>query len=149
MRDDPCVPVRTWLRPSTYRELTGHARRRGVSLDLLLSKLADASLHPVDWPGDQTVKPTRKPRRVLTADDEGSSVMDVEKELAGVRRRVQQQIDRDARAALIRAGIDVDAEERQAAVATFEELGRAWRRMVDNLAAFAPAIPRGYGGGAR
>lgn len=69
MRDDPCVPVRTWLRPSTYRELTGHARRRGMNLDVLLSKLADASLHPVDWPGDQTVKPTRKPRRVLTADE--------------------------------------------------------------------------------
>lgn len=76
--------------------------------------------------------------------------MDVEKELAGVRRRVQQQIDRDARAALIRAGIDVDAEERQAAVATFVELGRAWRRMVDNLAAIAAAITRGYDdGGAR
>ena len=71
--DDPVVQVKTWLRPSTFRELTGHARRRGMDLALLLSKLADASLHPVEVAPERTVsEPTptgRKRRRVLTADD--------------------------------------------------------------------------------
>jgi len=43
----PSVPVKTFLRPSTYRQLTGHAAQRGMTVAELVSKLADASLKPV------------------------------------------------------------------------------------------------------
>lgn len=43
--DAPCVVVKTMLRPSTYRDLRGHAAVRGVDVGELLSRLADASLH--------------------------------------------------------------------------------------------------------
>lgn len=48
--DAPVVPVKTFLRPSTYKQLTGHAANRGMSLPNLLSLLADAALKPVEWP---------------------------------------------------------------------------------------------------
>jgi len=44
----PSVLVKTFLRPYTYRQLTGHAAQRGLTLSELLSLLADASLQPVD-----------------------------------------------------------------------------------------------------
>lgn len=86
--------------------------------------------------------------------------MDVEKELAGVRRRVRAQIDRDARAALIRAGIDVDAEEAAASAAaaaerqriatdTAERLGRNLRAISDAWRTMVEGIARGFNGGAR
>lgn len=70
--DDPCVQVRTWLRPSTFRQLTGHAVNRGLTLDQLLSKLADASLRPTEIPPERTSTSAlarRKPRRSLTVDE--------------------------------------------------------------------------------
>lgn len=48
--DGPVVPVKTFLRPSTYKQLTGHAANRGMKLPMLLSLLADASLKPIDAP---------------------------------------------------------------------------------------------------
>lgn len=66
--DQPAVPVRTLLRPSTYRELTAHAALRRLTLAELLSKLADASLHPIDMPKPQT--PRRRYTRLGATDRE-------------------------------------------------------------------------------
>lgn len=51
----PSVLVKTFLRPYTYRQLTAHAATRGITLDVLLSRLADASLHPVKKPSARRV----------------------------------------------------------------------------------------------
>lgn len=79
--------------------------------------------------------------------------MNVAREIAAANRRVQVQIDRGAREALIRIGVDVDAEDRArraAAAATgAEALGQAWRSLVDGMAAFAAAFARGFNGDAR
>lgn len=45
--DAPAVPVHTWLRTSTYRQLAAHGAQRGLTVPELLSRLADASLKPV------------------------------------------------------------------------------------------------------
>lgn len=42
--EEPSVPVRTFLRPSVYRELMKHGQVRGKTVAELLSMLADASL---------------------------------------------------------------------------------------------------------
>ncbi len=84
--------------------------------------------------------------------------MDVERELAAVRRRVRAQIDRNARAALVRIGIDVEAEERaarealelerrRAADASAEQLGASLRAMRDSWVRMAEGIARGFNGG--
>lgn len=41
------VPVKTWLSTATYRQLSGHAKQRGVDVPELLAQLADASLKPM------------------------------------------------------------------------------------------------------
>lgn len=46
MNDPRIVPVKTWLRPETYRQLQAHADRRETTVAGLLSSLADASLKP-------------------------------------------------------------------------------------------------------
>ena len=86
--------------------------------------------------------------------------MDVEKEIAAANHRIQAQINANARAALIRIGIDVEGEERaarealeaerrRAAAEAGEALGRALRRIHDSLVRGAEAIARGFNGGAR
>lgn len=86
--------------------------------------------------------------------------MNVEKELSDVRRRVRVQIDRSAREALIRAGVDVEAEEaaaraaqrearQRAADAAAEQLGRNLRAINDSIRRAAEAIARGFNGGVR
>lgn len=39
--DEPCVPVRSLFRPSTYRVFRDRAAELGVGVDVLLSRLAD------------------------------------------------------------------------------------------------------------
>jgi len=56
--DDPCVPVRTMLRPSTFRQLAGHAALRGMTVAEIVSKLADASLKPVEFPKPRVATPS-------------------------------------------------------------------------------------------
>ena len=46
MSDQRIVPVKTWLRPDTYRKLDAHAQRRATTVDALLSTLADAATTP-------------------------------------------------------------------------------------------------------
>lgn len=46
--DDPCIPVRAVLRPSTYRVFAEHARAIGTDVPTLLSRLADISVRPDD-----------------------------------------------------------------------------------------------------
>ncbi|MEQ6899271.1 hypothetical protein [Microbacterium sp. KR10-403] len=75
--DAPCVQVRTWLRPSTFRQLTGHAANRGLTLGELISKLADAALRPTEIPPERTAATStgRKRRRSLTADERAQAQM--------------------------------------------------------------------------
>jgi len=63
----PSVLVKTFLRPYTYRQLTGHAAQRGLTLSELLSLLADASLRPVDG---LPARRRRNTRRVADYDAE-------------------------------------------------------------------------------
>lgn len=44
--DNPCVPVRSLLRPSTYRALAPIAEARGTDVGGLLALLADRSITP-------------------------------------------------------------------------------------------------------
>lgn len=46
MSEQRIVPVKTWLRPDTYRKLDAHAQRRSTTVDALLSNLADAVATP-------------------------------------------------------------------------------------------------------
>lgn len=38
------VPVRTFIRAATYRQLLAHADQRGTTVTMLLSQLADAAI---------------------------------------------------------------------------------------------------------
>lgn len=42
--DEPCVLVRSDLRPSTFRKLTAIAKLNGVDVGMLLSKIADVAM---------------------------------------------------------------------------------------------------------
>jgi len=42
--DDPCVLVRTDLRPSTFKRISEVARDRGIAPGELLSRIADAAV---------------------------------------------------------------------------------------------------------
>lgn len=61
--DAPCVPVRSLLRPSTYRALAPIAEQRGTDVGGLLALLADRSIAPKPQP-----EPT--PRRYFRATQE-------------------------------------------------------------------------------
>lgn len=70
MSDDPIVPVKAWLRPWTFRQLTAHAVTRGITVGELLSRLADASLQPVEKRAriiaPKTSQPSRRRTKPLT-----------------------------------------------------------------------------------
>lgn len=76
--------------------------------------------------------------------------IDVDKEIAAANRRIQRQIDRDARAALIRIGVDPDAEaiaahiESMTAVAV--AFGQALRSLGEMAAATVTAIAEALDG---
>lgn len=57
--DEPCVPVKALLRPSTYRVFAGHAKAMGLEVGDLLSRLADRAVKPADLP---VAPKTRRPR---------------------------------------------------------------------------------------
>lgn len=61
--NSPCVPVRSMLRPSTYRALAPIAEQRGTDVGGLLALLADRSIAPKP-------KPEPKPRRYFRATQE-------------------------------------------------------------------------------
>lgn len=75
--------------------------------------------------------------------------MNVEAELRAVDRKVKAQIDANAREALIRIGVDVEAEELAEIESGAELLGQAWRSLIDGMTAFASAFNRGFNGGPR
>jgi hypothetical protein len=81
--------------------------------------------------------------------------MDVKREIAAANRRIQKQIDESARAALIRIGVDVEAEDNarhaelareavEATGSTAEEFGRRMRMLNDSFVAAAEAFARGW-----
>ena len=59
MSDEPCVPVKALLRPSTYRVFAGHAKAMGLEVGDLLSRLADRAVKPADL---ATEPKPRRPR---------------------------------------------------------------------------------------
>lgn len=67
--DSPSVLVKTYLRPSTYRELYGHGQRRGATVGELLSKLADASIRPAERIVDRAPVADRKQPVQLSLED--------------------------------------------------------------------------------
>lgn len=92
------------------------------------------------------------------------TVMDVDREFAEMLRRVQASIDRSAREALIRIGVDVEAEERAAALAAqkrqedamrqavyakWEGIGAAVRMMAIQWSAMIDGLTRGFSGDSR
>lgn len=44
--DSPCVLTKTLLRPSTYRVFRAKAEQMGTTVDVLLSRMADAAVKP-------------------------------------------------------------------------------------------------------
>ena len=72
--------------------------------------------------------------------------MNVEAELRAVDRKVKAQIDASAREALIRIGVDVDAERRAEITAGAELLGKAWRSLIDGMTVFTEGFNRGFEG---
>lgn len=65
--------------------------------------------------------------------------MDVDKEIAAANRRIQRQIDRDARAALIRLGFDPDAEALAAYIDSMTVLAVAFAEALSSLGEMAAA----------
>lgn len=59
--------------------------------------------------------------------------MNVKREIDAANRRIQEQVDASARAALIRIGVDVDAMDR-------EEAEQRVRRARESFAAFGEAV---------
>lgn len=58
MTEERIVPVKTWLRPSTYRTLHQHAKRRGLAdVGDLLNRLAEHLVAP-----PAPAKPKRPPK---------------------------------------------------------------------------------------
>lgn len=47
------VPVKTWLRPSTYQHLERTAQEKSTTVDVLLSRLADSSVPAIPTPTRQ------------------------------------------------------------------------------------------------
>lgn len=66
MSDEPSVPIKTWLRPSTYRQFVAHAAQRRITVGELLSRLADASLKPIERTAE-VVQAKRVPRPLTPA----------------------------------------------------------------------------------
>lgn len=58
MTEQRIVPVKTWLRPDTYRKLDAHAQRRSTTVDALLSTLADAAITTPPRPKQQYTRIT-------------------------------------------------------------------------------------------
>jgi hypothetical protein len=44
--DEPCVTTRPMLRPSTFRVFRAKAEQMGTTVDVLLSRMADAAVKP-------------------------------------------------------------------------------------------------------
>jgi hypothetical protein len=68
--------------------------------------------------------------------------MDVEKEIAAANRRVQRQIDRDSRAALIRIGVDPDAEALASYIESMTALAVAFGEALASLGEMAATTIR-------
>lgn len=65
--------------------------------------------------------------------------MDVDKEIAAANRRIRRQIDRDARAALIRLGFDPDAETLASHIESMTAVAVAFAEALSSLGAMAAA----------
>lgn len=77
--------------------------------------------------------------------------MNVEREIEAANRRIQEQIDASARAALIRIGVDVDAMDREEAMArseaareVFAAAGQAWGQLIAAVAHMAEAFTTAF-----
>lgn len=66
--------------------------------------------------------------------------MDVDTEIAAANRRIQRQIDRDARAALIRIGVNPDAEALAAYIESTRELIGAFAEALGTLGEVASTV---------